>query len=200
MRAQMPVSSTAWIFSFEPSQRCKSAQQASASTSSSSDEMSCASTGSAGATMCQAGCGLPRHRLESVQVPRRSIEILDWGFSCSSSGARAWCERTRSRVSGESPAMLPSAHTACSRTSSFGDVRSCTRMGTAPLEITARVCSDVPAAMFVSAQAASDWSIGLSANCRNCTKRGTTPAAITSVIGGVFGMLRSSRNCVTAGS
>jgi hypothetical protein len=50
-------------------------------------------------------------------------------------------------------------------------------MGTAPREITKRVCSDFPEAMFVSAHAASNWSIGLSANCRNCTKRGTTPAA-----------------------
>ena len=78
MRAQMPVSSTAWILSFEPSERYESAQQASASTSSSEEETSCASTGSAGATMCHAGGGfLPRHRLESVQVPLRSIVILD---------------------------------------------------------------------------------------------------------------------------
>ena len=194
MRAQMPVSSTAWILSFEPSQRYESAQQASASTSSSSDETSCVSTGSAGATMCQAGCGLPRHRLESVQVPRRTIEILDWGFSCSSSGARAWCERTRSRHSGESPAMLPSAHTASSRTSSFGDVSSCTKMGTAPWAITTCACSDVPELMFVSAHAASNWSVGLSAHCMNCTKRGTTPAAITSAIGGERSMLSNLRN------
>ena len=77
MRAQMPVSSTAWILSFEPLERYESAEQASASTSSSEEETSCASTGSAGATMCHAGGGLPRHRLESVQVPLRSIVILD---------------------------------------------------------------------------------------------------------------------------
>jgi hypothetical protein len=90
MRAQMPVSSTAWILSFEPSQRYESAQQASASTSSSEEEASCASTGSAGATMCHAGGGLPRHMLESVQVALRSIDILECGLSCSSSGGSTW--------------------------------------------------------------------------------------------------------------
>ena len=55
-------------------------------------------------------------------------------------------------------------------------------------------------AMFVSAHALSNCSIGLSPHCRNCTKRGTTPAAITSSIGGERSMLSSLRNCVTAGS
>ena len=73
-------------------------------------------------------------------------------------------------------------------------------MGTAPLAMTTRVCSDVPEAMFVSAHAASNWSIGLSPHCRNCTKRGTTPAAMTSSIGGERSIESSFLNCVTAGS
>ena len=51
--------------------------------------------------------------------------------------------------------MLPSAHTACSRTSSLGERRR-TKMGTAPLSMTTPVFSDVPDAMFVSAHAASN--------------------------------------------
>ena len=169
-------------------------------TSSSFEKMSWANTERAGATSCQLGCGLPRQRFESVHVALRSIDIFEFGLSCSSSGWSAPCVSTRSRHSGESPAMLPSAHTACSRTSSFGLSSSWTKIGTAPLAMTTRVCSDVPDAMFVSAHALSNCSIGLSPHCRNCTKRGTTPAAITSSIGGERSMLSSLRNCVTAGS
>mmetsp|Transcript_45701 Transcript_45701/g.148557 ORF Transcript_45701/g.148557 Transcript_45701/m.148557 type:complete len:377 (-) Transcript_45701:232-1362(-) len=200
IRAQMPVSSTFWILSFGPSERYDSAQHASARTSSSLEKMSCARMGSAPTTCGHCGWGLPRHRLESVHVALRSIDILDEGCSCSSSGCSAPCVSTRSRHSGESPAMLPSAQTACSRTSSLGDIRSCTKMGTAPLAITTRVCSDVPDAMLVSAHALSNCSIGLSPHCKNCTKRGTTPAAITSSMGGERSIDSSFRNCVTAGS
>lgn len=47
----------------------------------------------------------------------------------------------------------------CSRTSSLGELRSCINLGTAPWSMTTRVCSDVPDATFVNAQAAS--------NCQN---------------------------------
>mmetsp|Transcript_5160 Transcript_5160/g.11211 ORF Transcript_5160/g.11211 Transcript_5160/m.11211 type:complete len:420 (-) Transcript_5160:345-1604(-) len=198
MRAQMPVSSTAWMFSLGPSERYESAQHASASTSSSLEKMSWARMGSDGATSCQMGCGLPRHKLESVQVALRSIDILEVGCSCSSSGLSAPWQRTRSRHSGESPAMLPRAHTACSRTSSLGLMSSCTKMGTAPLAMTTRVCSDVPEAMLVSAHADSNWSIGLSPHCRKLTKRGTTPAEMTSSIGGERSIDSNFLNCVTA--
>ena len=96
--------------------------------------------------------------------------------------------------------MLPRAQTACSRTSSLGLIRSCTKIGTAPLAITMRVCSLVPDAMLVSAHAASNWSIGLSADCRNWTKRGTTPAEMTSAIGGERSIESSLRKTVTAWS
>jgi hypothetical protein len=45
---------------------------------------------------------------------------------------------------------------ACSRTSSLGELRSLTKMGTAPHSTTTLVFSDVPDAMLVSAQAASN--------------------------------------------
>ena len=64
-------------------------------------------------------------------------------------------ERTRSRQRVESPAMLPSAQTACSRTSACGHRTSPTKTGTAPLSMTTRVCSDVPDEMFVRVHAAS---------------------------------------------
>lgn len=43
----------------------------------------------------------------------------------------------------------------------------------------AYVCSEVPDAMLVSAQAASNCSVGRCHFCRNSTNRGTTPALIT---------------------
>mmetsp|Transcript_27166 Transcript_27166/g.61396 ORF Transcript_27166/g.61396 Transcript_27166/m.61396 type:complete len:234 (-) Transcript_27166:271-972(-) len=200
MRAQIPMSSTACIFSFGPSDRYDSAQQPSAKTSSSLEKMSWARIGRAGVTMFQAGCGLPRHKLDKVHVAFRNIDILEFGFSCSSSGLNTPWVSTISRHSGESPAILPRAQTACSLTSSFGLISSCTKMGTAPFAITTRVCSDVPDAILVSAQALSNCNIGLSPICRNWTNRGTTPAAITSSMGGDRSMLSSLRNCVTAGS
>lgn len=45
----------------------------------------------------------------------------------------------------------------CSRTSSLGEARSFTNIGTAPLSITTLVFSDVPEAMFVRAHAASNY-------------------------------------------
>lgn len=44
----------------------------------------------------------------------------------------------------------------CSRTSSLGELSSFTNIGTAPWSITTLVFSDVPEAMFVRAQAASN--------------------------------------------
>ena len=74
-----------------------------------------------------------------------------------SSGGRMPRFRTMSRQSGPSPAMLPSAHTACSRTSSAGDSSSPMKMGMAPASMTVAVWSRCPEAMFVSAQAASNY-------------------------------------------
>ena len=95
-----------------------------------------------------------RQKLDSVNAAFRSMVSLELSCSCASSGRRAPLARTRSRQSGESPAMFPSAHTACSRTSSFGLARRRTKIGTAPKLITTRVCSLVPEAIFVNAQAA----------------------------------------------
>mmetsp|Transcript_11512 Transcript_11512/g.36585 ORF Transcript_11512/g.36585 Transcript_11512/m.36585 type:complete len:278 (+) Transcript_11512:1553-2386(+) len=160
--------------------------------------MSCASVGRAERTVRNSGWGLPRQKLERVQVALRSMESLEFSWSCWRSGPMAPSRRTRSRQLGESPAMFPSAQTACSRTSSFGEVRSRQKIGTAPSWMTTRVWSDVPDAMFVSAQAASNWSAGESSFCRNWTSRGTTPASITIWIGGFRSIDSSLRNCVVA--
>mmetsp|Transcript_10966 Transcript_10966/g.33395 ORF Transcript_10966/g.33395 Transcript_10966/m.33395 type:complete len:265 (+) Transcript_10966:1114-1908(+) len=167
--------------------------------------MSCASVGSATRTRLKSGGGLPRHRLDSVQVALRSMLRLVLSDSCLSSGSSAPARMTRSRHGGESPAMFPSAHTACSRTSWFGDVSSSTKMGTAPLLMTTSVWSVVPEAMFVSAQAASNCRCEWSLRRRNSTNLGTTPALITSWMGGWRSMLKSRRKfmviwCCTAGS
>mmetsp|Transcript_48190 Transcript_48190/g.142460 ORF Transcript_48190/g.142460 Transcript_48190/m.142460 type:complete len:427 (+) Transcript_48190:654-1934(+) len=202
-RGSAPASMIAWMRS-GGSEMYDSAQQASTSTSSSSCRISWMSSGSAGATSSHRGGGLPRHRLETVQVALRSKlsfgRLPCPGLSCVTSGGSSWYESTKSRQRGESPAMLPSAHTACSRTSWLASSSSCTKMGTAPLSMTTRVCSDVPDEMLVSAHAASKTRPWLSKHCRNCTSRGTTPAAITSAIGGLRSIDSSLRNRVVASS
>lgn len=53
--------------------------------------------------------------------------------------------------------IFPRAHTACSQTFILDDVESSSRKrGTAPALTTASVCCDVPDAIFVRAQAASN--------------------------------------------
>ena len=121
---------------------------------------------SAGTNVANCGRGFARHKFESAHVALRFIESgHTLSSSMVSSGASAPAASTLSRVAVVSPAMLPSAHTACSRTSSFGESKSCTKMGTAPLAMTTRVCSEVPEAMLVRAHALSNWSIGLSPHC-----------------------------------
>eukprot|EP00955_Chlamydomonas_euryale_P055338 356110-Chlamydomonas_euryale.AAC.5 len=66
----------------------------------------------AGRTMLKSGGGFPRQKLDSVHVALRSIPILALSFNCSSSGGSELKPSTKSRQRGESPAMLPSAHTA----------------------------------------------------------------------------------------
>ena len=133
-------------------------------------------------TCTNGGGGLPRQKLDNVQVALRNIDILLPSLSCSSRGCRAFLDSTRSLHWCESPAMFPRAHTACaisqgvtrvgnlashsaclssltcSLTSSLGERRSCTKSGTAPLSITSRVLSEVPDATLVRAQAASNCS------------------------------------------
>ena len=147
-------------------------------------------------TSPKSGWGFPRQKFESVHVAFRSILSFEPWWSCCSRGGRAPACRTRSRHGGLSPAMLPRAHTACSRTSSLGLSRSRTKMGTAPTSMTTLVCSLVPLAMLVRAHAASNWSAGLSSLCRNSTKRGTTPESMTCWMGGFFSIDRRRRNCV----
>ena len=155
-RRMTPASSTAARRSWSPSERYESAQSASVSTSLSCAWISAASVGSASRTLAKSGTGLPRQKFESVQVALRMKPSLASGTSRRSSGASAPESSTRSRATVPSPAMLPSAHTACSRTSSLSESSRRTKCGTAPAAMTACVCSVVPEAMFVSAQAASN--------------------------------------------
>jgi hypothetical protein len=53
--------------------------------------------------------------------------------------------------------MLRYVKYTCSRTSSLEEARSFTKIGTAPWSITTLVFSDVPEAIFVKAQAASNY-------------------------------------------
>lgn len=69
--------------------------------------------------------------------------------------------RTSSRVTGPSPAILPSAHTHCSATLIDDDFNSCTNFGIAPAFATVNVWADVPEAMLVKAHAASNCRSGL---------------------------------------
>mmetsp|Transcript_14938 Transcript_14938/g.32998 ORF Transcript_14938/g.32998 Transcript_14938/m.32998 type:complete len:223 (-) Transcript_14938:112-780(-) len=119
-------------------------------------------------------------------VERRLCSVKDCD-TCSRAGRAPSCS-TRSLHCTLSPATLPSAQAACSRTSSLGLISSRMKIGTAPASITYRVCSEVPEAMFVRAQAASNCRAGFSAICRKSTKRCTTPDSITCWMGGFFSM------------
>mmetsp|Transcript_97724 Transcript_97724/g.304747 ORF Transcript_97724/g.304747 Transcript_97724/m.304747 type:complete len:285 (-) Transcript_97724:2-856(-) len=160
--------------------------------------MRCASVARPGDTHSKGGGGLPRQKLESVQQALRIMETFSEVLSTVMTGCRPPLWSTRSRKLGESPAMLPRAQTACSRTSSFGEPRSSTKMGRAPCSTTTRVCSAVPEAMFVRTQAASNCRSGRNTSFRNCTKRGTMPALMTSWIGGFCSTLSSFLNCCVA--
>mmetsp|Transcript_21094 Transcript_21094/g.42842 ORF Transcript_21094/g.42842 Transcript_21094/m.42842 type:complete len:229 (+) Transcript_21094:1541-2227(+) len=163
--------------------------------------MRLASVGSAPRTCSNGGCGLPLQKFDSVHVALRSIEMrVVLGSSWRRSGISALCESTRSRSLALSPAMLPSAHTACSRTSSLGELRSCTNIGTAPRSTQTCVCSEVPEAMFVNAHAASNWSVGRCHLERNSTNLGTTPAFMTCWMGGFLSIDKSLRNSLVASS
>mmetsp|Transcript_69939 Transcript_69939/g.194533 ORF Transcript_69939/g.194533 Transcript_69939/m.194533 type:complete len:260 (+) Transcript_69939:1035-1814(+) len=137
-------------------------------------------------------------RLDKAQVALRIIEIFVPSEKSCITGTRPPLCSTRSRKLGPSPAMFPSAQTACSRTSSFGDWSNPTNRGRAPCSTTTFVCSAVPDAMFVSTQAASNCNIGAETSLSNSTKRCTMPALMTSAMGGSTSTLRSFRYCCVA--
>jgi len=64
-------------------------------------------------TCSNGGWGLPRQKLERVQVAFLSIDSLAVSVSCASRGMRAPWLSTRSLHFGESPATFPRAQTAC---------------------------------------------------------------------------------------
>lgn len=87
-----------------------------------------------------------------------------------------------------SPAMLPRAQTACSLMCSMGEPNSVMKAGMAPFSTTCCVCQDVPEAMFVRAQAASNCSVGSSSLPRKSTKRASSPASMISFRGGFLSL------------
>ena len=136
-RWMTPASSTAARRSWSPSETYESAHNASAITSLSCVWISAASVGSASRTLPRSGRGLPRQKFESVQVALRMKPSVASGTSKRSSGASAPESSTTSRAAVPSPAMLPSAHAACSRMSSISESSRRTKCGTAPAAMTA---------------------------------------------------------------
>lgn len=82
------------------------------------------------------------------------------------------------------PAMFPRAQTACSLIWGWGDWTRLMKAGMAPPPTTAAVWSDVPEAMLVRAQAASNWIGGESASPRKATNLGIRPALMMWSMGG----------------
>mmetsp|Transcript_126875 Transcript_126875/g.364924 ORF Transcript_126875/g.364924 Transcript_126875/m.364924 type:complete len:332 (-) Transcript_126875:103-1098(-) len=195
---QTPDWITAAMRSFVPSERYDSAQQASVNTSTSVQFKRVANVESAGATHSSGGGGLALHKFDRVHVAFLISETLFVSTTSFMIGANPPDWRTKSRKFAQSPAMFPSAHTACSRTSSSGDCKSSTKSGKAPCSTTMRVWSAVPEAMLVSTQAASNWSLGCPTSLRSCTTRGTIPALMTSTMGGFLSTDSIFRNCCVA--
>lgn len=82
------------------------------------------------------------------------------------------------------PAIFPRAQTACSLIWACGDEIRLINAGTAPPLTTALVCSDVPDAMLVRAQAASNCMGGESTKPKKLTNFGIRPALMMRSIGG----------------
>ena len=89
------------------------------------------------------------------------------------------------------PAILPRAQMACSLMCCRGDVTSLMKAGMAPPSTTAPVWFEVPEAMLVKAQAASNCIGGHSNRARKLTRLGIRPAAIMLSVGGCFSLERS---------
>jgi hypothetical protein len=84
--------------------------------------------------------------------------------------------------------MFPSAHTACSLIWAWGDANREMNAGIAPPSTTALVCSDVPEAMLVSAQADSNWMGLQSVLPKKDTNFGIKPARSMLSMGGCFSL------------
>lgn len=82
------------------------------------------------------------------------------------------------------PAMFPRAQTACSLMCWWGDVTRPMKAGMAPPPTTAAVWSDVPEAMLVKAQEASNWIGGQSFSPRKPTNLEIRPALMIWSMGG----------------
>lgn len=100
-------------------------------------------------------------RLDSVQTTLRTKVKGVLGATRATSFCKAPAVRTRSLVADPSPAIFPRAQTDCSATFGTGELSNSTNLGIAPALITSLVCSDVPEATLVKAQAASNCSGGL---------------------------------------
>jgi hypothetical protein len=111
-------------------------------------------------TCSRGGCGLPRQRLLIVHAVLRIVDKFDSLLVTRAIRAgRAPKSKTRLRLAGESPAIFPSAHAACSRLPACLHDSSEINSGTAPASMTCCVCAAVPEAMLVRIQAASYCSI-----------------------------------------
>lgn len=86
------------------------------------------------------------------------------------------------------PAMFPRAQTACSLIWACGEEMRPMKAGTAPPWTTALVWSDVPDAMLVRAQAASNCMGGDSTKPRKLTNLGIRPALMIWSIGGCLSL------------
>lgn len=138
------------------------------------------------------GGSLLRHRFTITHVTLRRKEIGISGLIKLNRGLTTPNSMTRSRNTGPSPMMFPSAHTACSQTFSCGDMRSCRKTGTAPACTTLLVCADVPDAMLVRAHAVS--------NCRITINYLWLNNSTSSSLGPVRDAMRYSKTQSTLGS
>mmetsp|Transcript_156338 Transcript_156338/g.379658 ORF Transcript_156338/g.379658 Transcript_156338/m.379658 type:complete len:368 (-) Transcript_156338:52-1155(-) len=189
-----PESTTPSMRASSPSDTYDSAQQASVTTSSSAMVSRWRSAGKAGEIALSAGLGLPRHRLDKLQVTLRRSDGLAGVLMLSSTlCSMCVCVSSASRYLALSPAMLPRHHAACSRTSAAGARRRLTKCGQAPASTTTCVCS--VDAMLVRAQAASNI---VSVRDKNFTSDGTMPWSSTSCTGGSCSLDSSLRTMRTA--
>jgi len=103
------------------------------------------------------GIGRPLQRLEMAQVPCFIMFLFMVLMTSSLRFTSPFCSKTKSRLCGESPAILPIAHKAYSATMGYLLFNSFTNKGMPPKSIMVWVCVVVPEATLVSAHAASSY-------------------------------------------
>lgn len=146
------------------------------------------------------GGSLFLHKFTMTHVTFLKNEIGISGLMNDNRGFTTPNSITKSLKNGPSPIIFPNAHTACSHTFWCGECNNFKNSGIAPADTTLFVCSEVPDAILVSAQAASNCNDGFVSSSKQFTSIGRMPLLIRGSMGGLRSADKSLRAVCTAAS